>query len=76
MVMLVNIPSDLDTILIHVILDVSVCTFWSPKYFNTLHGEHIQSEILRNVLKTRVILQKNFVIIHKVCENRPIILPS
>ena len=67
-VMLVHIPCDLDTILSHLILDVSVCAYWSPKYFNTLHGEHIQSEILLNVLKAWVILQKNLrLIIHVTC---------
>ena len=30
---------------------------------NTLHGEHIQGEILRNVLKSWVILQKKFSLI-------------
>ena len=57
--MLVHVPYYLETILSHVILDVSVHAYWGPQYFNTLHGEHIRSEILRNVLKAWVVLQKN-----------------
>ena len=58
MIMLLHIPYYLDTILRHVILDVGVCAYWSPHYFDTLHGEHIQSKFMRNVLKAWFILQK------------------
>ena len=36
----------------------SVCTYGSPQYFDTLDGEHIEGKIMRNVLKTWVILLK------------------
>ena len=32
--------------------------YGSPQYFDTLDGEHIESKIMRNVLKAWVILQK------------------
>ena len=58
MIILLHIPYYLDTVLIHVFPNVSVCAYWSSKNFDTLHGEHIQSEIMYDVLKVWDILQK------------------
>ena len=58
MIILLHIPHYLDTILCHVFLDVGVCVYGSPQYFDTLHGKHVQSKIMRNVLRVWVILQK------------------
>ena len=60
MIMLLHIPYYLNTILRHVFLDVGVCAYGSPQYLDTLHGKHVQSKIILNVLKAWVILQKKF----------------
>ena len=40
------------------LIGVGVSDYWSPQNFDTLYGEHIQSKIMRDVLKVWVILQK------------------
>ena len=55
-IMLLHFPYYLETVLCHVFLDVCVCTYGSPQYFDTLDGKLIESKILRNVLKAWVIL--------------------
>ena len=49
--MFVSIPHYLETVMLHVFLNVDVCAYGSPQYFDALDGEHIESKIMRNVLK-------------------------
>ena len=42
------------------LFNVKVCANGSPQDFDALDGEHIESKIMHNVLKTWVILQKKF----------------
>ncbi len=57
-IMLVHILYYLETVMLHVFLNVDVCAYVSPQYFDALDGEHIESKIMRNVLESWVILQK------------------
>ncbi len=46
----------LETVILHVVLNEDVCAYGSPQYFDVLDGEHIESKIMRNVLKVWVSL--------------------
>jgi len=55
---LLNIPCCLDTVVRHKILNVRISAKWGPQYFKDLYREHIWSEIIRNVLEVRIILEE------------------
>ena len=48
----------LEKLILHVFLNVDVCAYGSAQSFDALDGEHIESKIMRNVLKAWVSLQK------------------
>ena len=57
-VVFTHIINYLETVILHIVLNVNVCAQGSPQYFDVLDGEHIGSKIMRNVLKDWVVLQK------------------
>ena len=50
----------LETVMLHVFLNVDVCVYGSPQYFYVLDGEHIESKIMCKVLKTWVIRRSQY----------------
>ena len=59
-IMLDRIIYYLETVILHVVLNEDVCAYGSPQYFDAFDGEHIETKIMRNVLKAWVSLQKKF----------------
>ena len=64
--MFYDISDDTETILSHMILDVTVCAHRCAKYFNTFVLEHIECEIIVNFLKVGIIVEEFFRVIEYV----------
>ena len=58
--MFCDIYHDIETVLSHMSLDVTVVAHRCVKYFNTLILQHVECEIMGNVLKVGIIVKDFF----------------